>query len=206
MNRRPQPSDFGLSPLADNVDALTQRSQSRQRISRIHHGVGGGMRFADDHELVRHTSSRFSGEFMGRTLSLSGPRVVAGVYCTVLVTILLVTHIHLRFEIHDIKMQEHSLQTVQRQLEQRLSSLDRGVAKRMADLAPMRDVATRHMNMVRNSRSVELGIAPHVAQKYSPEAIVAATQPRDENPAAHEEQARSPFNRLADFALAFMPN
>jgi hypothetical protein len=203
MSRRPQPSDFGLSPLADNVDSLTQR-QNRTRVSRIQNGIGGGMRFADENELARVAPSRFSGDFMGRQLSLTSGRVILGVYCSVLLTALLVSHVHLRFQIHDMKMQEHMLQTVQRQLDRRLSSLDRGVAHRMGDLAPLRDVAITKLNMVPNDRtSMEIAIAPQLLEKYSSRAIAEITSARNTDIAAAPQ--RNPFRKLADFALAFIP-
>jgi hypothetical protein len=206
MNRRPQPSEFGLSPLADNVDSLTQRHQPRPRISRIQNGIGGGMRFADEHELLRVAPSRFSGDFMGRQLSLTGGRVIMGVYCCVLLTVLLVAHVHLRFQIHDMKMQEHMLQSVHRQLERRLSNLDRGVAHRMGDLAPLREAAITKLNMVPNSRTLEVAIAPSLLEKYSPQAIAEVTGTQNSSVAAAQPQRRNPFRKLADLALAFVPD
>lgn len=207
MNRRPQPSDFGLSPLADNVDSLTQRDLHKPRPSRLQHGIGGGMRFTEGYERSGLIPADFSRSIFDRQLSLTGPRVLVGLYCTALMTILMVSHIHLRFHIHDMKMQEHSLQSVQQQLERRISFLDRGVASRLGDLAPMRDVAVNHLNMVRTGRASELVIAPHIAQKYSPEAIAAVTEKNSQSVAAPaEEPALNPFFRFADFAMAFIPS
>lgn len=164
------------------------------------------MRFSEGHEISGLVPASFSRNVFARQISLTTPRVVVGIYCTVLLTILMVSHIHLRFHIHDMKMQEHSLQSVQQQLERRISFLDRGVASRMGDLAPMRDVAVNHLNMVRTGRSSELVIAPHVAQKYSPEAIAAATQRNTQTASlGAEEPVLNPFFRFADFAMAFVP-
>lgn len=207
MNRRPQPSDFGLSPLADNVDSLTQRHQSRPRISRIHNGIGGGMRFADELELARSAPSRFSPDYMGRRLSLTGPRVIFGIYATVMVAVLLVMHVHLRFQIHDMQMQEHAMQTIQRQLDRRISSLDRGVAHRMGDLAPLREVAVNRLNMVPNHHTVDLAIASNTLDKYSAQSIAQITDPEAAQvQLASQAPTRNPFKRLADFALAFIPD
>lgn len=207
MNRRPQPSDFGLSPLADNVDSLNHRHQSRPRISRIHNGIGGGMRFADELELARSAPSRFSPDYLGRRLSLTGPRVTFGIYATILVAILLVTHVHLRFQIHDMQMQEHAMQTIQQQLDRRISSLDRGVAHRMGDLAPLREVAITRLNMVPNQNTVDLAIASNTLEKYSPVSVAQITSPQDSAmQLANQQTTRNPFKRLADFATAFIPD
>lgn len=208
MSPRPQPSDFGLSPLADNVDSLTQRPLHRPKTSRIQNGIGGGMRFADD-SLFGNTapSSYFSRSFMDRRLSLSGRRVVAGIYCTVLLTVLLVGHVHLRFQIHDIKMQEHMLQTVQQQLDRRLSALDRGVAHRLGDLGPLRDVAVTRFNMVPNAgRSVELAIAPDARERYSAERVAQTLQASASEKALARRHPQGRLSKLADFALAFIPD
>jgi len=205
MNRRPQPSEFGLSPLADNVDSLTLRPNEHVRSSRNGRGVGGAMRFLEDHDLRRH--SRAGSTFHSRPISFCGRRAALSIYCAFLVTALLVLHVHLRFSIHDMQMQEHLLQTVQRHLDRRISSLDRGVAHNMGDLGRLRDYAVNNLQMVPNERGMDLAIAPDIAQKYSPESI-AETRKKAEQAVADadsEDSPRNPFKRLADFALAFAP-
>lgn len=207
MSPRPQPSDFGLSPLADNVDSLTQRTLHKPKPLRIQNGIGGGMRFTDDSVFGNTSpSSCFSRSFMDRRLSLTGRRVVAGIYCTILLTVLLVGHVHLRFQIHDIKMQEHMLQTVQQQLDRRLSTLDRGVAHRLGDLGPLRDVAVTRFNMVPNAgRSVELAIAPEAKERYAPDRIAETLQVSAQQKALARQAPQGRLSKLADFALAFIP-
>lgn len=202
MNQRPRPSDFGLSPLADNVDSLTQR-QRGVRISRIRHGIGGGMRFSDETELVRAAPSRFSADWMGRRLSLTGPRVILGVYCAMLVAALLVIHVHLRFEIRDMNMQQHALQSVHRQLEREISTLERHVAH-LRDVGRLKEFAVMKLEMVEIEHGAEVAVSPVVREKYSARTIAAAKAQREaEIAAAQRPHPRNPFRRLADMAVAF---
>ena len=164
MNRSPRPSDFGLSPLADNVDSITQRQ--RVRISRIRHGIGGGMQLYDESDLIHAAPSRFSGEWMGRRLSLTGGRVLLGVYTMSLLAFLLIAHVHLRFQIHDIQMQQHGLQTIHRQLERQITSIDRHVAHRSNDLRHLKDHAVLNLRMVENQDTTELSVSKSLVSKY----------------------------------------
>ncbi len=201
MNQGPRPSDFGLSPLADNVDSLTQRQ--RVRISRIRHGIGGGMRFSDESELLRAAPSRFSGEWMGRRLSLTGPRVILGIYCATLVACLLIVHVHLRFDIRDMKMQQHALQTMHRQLEREASALERHVVH-LRDIGRLKEYAVMKLEMVEIEGGTEIAISSNLKEKYSSEAIAAARQQRDSEIAALKQpKTRNPFRHLADMAVAF---
>src|SRR5690606_7769208 len=194
-------SDFGLSPLADNVDSLTQRQ--RVRISRIRHGIGGGMRFSDENELVRAAPSRFSGEWMGRRLSLTGPRVILGIYSAFLVASLLIVHVHLRFEIRDMNMQQHALQSMHRQLEREISTLERHVAH-LRDVGRLEEFAVMKMEMVEIDQSTEIAISPALQEKYSEQSIAAARAEREaEIAASSQPRTRNPFRRLADMAFAF---
>lgn len=201
MNQGPRPSDFGLSPLADNVDSLTQRH--RVRISRIRHGIGGGMRFSDETELMRAAPSRFSGEWMGRRLSLTGPRVLLGVYVAMLIASILIVHVHLRFEIRDMNMQQHVLQTVHRQLERDFSHLERHVTH-LRDIGRLKEYAVMKLEMVEIGSGTEIAISPAIREKYSAEAIAGAQAERAAEIAARTQPAyRNPFRRLADLAVAF---
>ncbi len=200
MNQRPQPSDFGLSQLADNVDSITQRQ--RVRVSRISHGIGGGMRITDDTELTRSVTSHFSGEFMGRRLSLTSGRVFLGVYATILTTLLLICHIHLRFEIHDMNTQQHALQTVHQRLERQASMLDRQMAT-LIDLGRLRDYATTELKMVENDRPDELKVAVHLRQKYDPQQIAADRQRKAEQEIADNNRPVNGFFKFTQVALAF---
>lgn len=200
MSHRPQPSDFGLSPLADNVDSLTQRQ--RVRVSRISHGIGGGMRVNDDAEPFR-TVPAHQADRRGARLSLSGGRAIYGIYAAILVSALLITHIQLRFKIHDMNMQQHALQTVQRNLQRQANFLDQHITS-LIDLDRLKDHAVINMNMVEVERGPELVVQAAVEEKYSSEAIAAARAQREREMA----EANSPapvhaFRKLADMAWAF---
>lgn len=164
------------------------------------------MRLSDETELAKAAPSRFSGEWMGRRLSLTGGRVVLGVYCAVFITALLIVHIHLRFEIHDMKMQQHALQTMHRHLERELSMLDRGVASHSNDIERLKDYAITNLHMVENDRAAELVVAPGLAEKYSAIAVAQATG-NDETPdIASTRGSRNPFRRFASLAFALSTN
>jgi hypothetical protein len=199
MNQRPQPSDFGLSQLADNVDSITQRQ--RVRVSRIRHGIGGGMRINDETELTVSVGSHFSAEFMGRRLSLTAGRVFFGVYATVLATALLIGHVHLRFEIHDMNMQQHALQTVHQRLQRQHSLLDRQNAE-LVDPGRLRQYAMLN-NMVENEQADEVQVAMHLQQKYDPRQIAADRQRREEEALAANNKPVDRFFTLSQVALAF---
>lgn len=200
MNQRPQPSDFGLSQLADNVDSITQRQ--RVRVSRISHGIGGGMRITDDAEVTRSVTSHFSAEYMGRRLSLTSGRVFLGVYATVLTTTLLLCHIHLQFEIRDMNTQQHALQTVHQRLERQAALLDRQMST-LIDLGRLREYATTELNMVENDQPDELKVTAHLRQKYDPQQIAADRQRRADQEVAHNNRPVNGFFRLTQVALAF---
>lgn len=201
MNRSPRPSDFGLSPLADNADSLAQRP--RARVSRIRHGIGGGMRLYDENELAQAAPSRFNDEWMGRCLSLTAPRVVFGIYAAVLVTLLLITHVYLRFQIHDMQMQQHALQAIHRDLDRESAMLD-GHRAFLSDPGRLKEFAVMDLAMVENGRSPELTVPPYLVQKYSPELIATARQEQLREIAQLKQGGRkNPFRQIADMALAF---
>lgn len=202
MNHRPQPSDFGLSPLADNVDSLTQRQ--RVRVSRITHGIGGGMRISEDTDAYRSAPANEITDRRGmRVLSLTGSRAAFGIYAGVVLAVLLVAHIQLRFTIHDMNMQQHALQTVQRNLQRQSNFLDQHITS-LIDLDRLKEHALMNLNMVEVERGPELLVEANMAEKYSEEAIAAARVQREREIAeAQSQEKRHPFRQLADLALAF---
>ncbi len=203
MNRGPQPSNFGLSPLADNVDSLTQRP--RVRVSRIRHGIGGGMRLSEDSETTLFSSFRGSNNSPSRRLSFSGGRAAVGVYAAMLVAGLLVVHVHLRFEILDMNIQQHALQTVHRQLEREASMLESRFAN-LNNLGRLKDHATRKLQMQGNAHVDSVNIAPSLVKKYSAESVAADQQEQAKSIAAAQSATNNPFRRFANMALAFAEN
>jgi hypothetical protein len=200
MNQGPRPSDFGLSPLADNVDSITQRQ--RVRVSRISHGIGGGMRVHDDSEMLRITAPRFSPEWMGRRLSLTGSRAAFGMYSAILVALLLIGHVHLRFQIHDMNMQQHALQSLERNLQRQSNTLHQHMSQ-LIDLTRLENDAVSNLNMVENGRAPEVEIDPALQEKYSPQAIAQARKEKQEESTSDKAIASRPFRKIADMAWAF---
>lgn len=201
MNRGPQRSDFGLSPLADNVDSLTQRP--RVRVSRIHHGIGGGMQLNYETHSGLTTSLRSGTSRTSRQLPLTGSRAAAGIFCAMLIAGLLITHVHLRFKILDMKMQQHALQTVHYHLEREASMLDSRSAH-LGDLGRLKDFAVMKLQMRENTESSEVTIATYLIEKYSARSIAEAQQEQTRELAAEQrDKTRNPFKRIANMALAF---
>lgn len=202
MNQRPSPSDFGLSPLADNVDSITQRQ--RVRLPRISHGIGGGMRVHDDTDiLLRIPAPRQPAAWSERKLSLTGPRALFGVYAAMLVALLLIGHVHLRFTIHDMNMQQHSLQSLQRNLQRQSNQLDQAIG--LVDLGSMRRYAVDDLNMVPNEDSnTQLMVSASVKDKYSETSIAQERKDRqEERLALGQSSTARRFWKLADMAWTF---
>lgn len=204
MNQRPQPSDFGLSPLADNVDSITQRQ--RVRVSRISHGIGGGMRIHEDADVFRAGAPRFSMEYMGRKLSLTGGRAAFGLYACCLVAALLLAHVHLRFRVHDMQMQQHALQLLQRNLQRQGNLLDQQLVN-LVDPDRLRDFAQFNLQMEENHQVAEIQVDAELSEKYSPESIQQehARMERDVAEAKENTLSRR-FGNLAKMAWAFADN
>lgn len=201
MNRGPQRSEFGLSPLADNVDSLTQRP--RVRVSRIRHGIGGGMRLSDETEFSLSLTPRYNYDQRGRRLSLTPGRAAVGIYVSVLIGSLLIIHVNLRFKIHDMQMQQHALQMVQRHLEREASSVNSRTAV-LGNLERLEEYAVIDREMVHTVEAPEVRIPRYTMEKYSPDAVAAVQKEQDEQvAAATHAKPKSPFRNLATMALAF---
>ncbi len=203
MNRSPQRSDFGLSPLADNVESLTQRP--RVRVSRIQHGIGGGMQLTDS-DAGFMAPSRLRDERTARQLSLTTGRTAVGVYAAVFITGLLIVHIHLRFQILDMKMQQHALQTQHRHLEREASWLESGYA-RLGNLGRLKDLAVMKHQMKESTEHDAVTISPYLVEKYSATSIAADRQAQlNHIAAATNAHSKNPFRRIANMAVAFARN
>src|SRR5690606_18746131 len=90
-----------------------------------------------------------------RVLSLTGSRAAFGIYAGVVLAVLLVAHIQLRFTIHDMNMQQHALQTVQRNLQRQSNLLDQHITS-LIDLDRLKEHALMNLNMVEVERGPEL--------------------------------------------------
>lgn len=134
---------------------------------------------------------------MGRRLSLTGGRVLLGIYTTALLAFLLIAHVHLRFQIHDIQMQQHGLQTIHRQLERQITAIDRDVSRRSNDLRHLKDFAVLNLNMVENPDTTELAVPKNLVSKY--DMTIGQEEPRS----ATADSSKNPFSRFASIAFAF---
>lgn len=202
MNHRPQPSDFGLSPLADNVDAITQRQ--RVRIPRISHGIGGGMQVHDESDMHRLTFTQRGAFAAARKVSLTSGRAMFGLYASALMALLLIVHVHLRFTIHDLNMQQHALQTVERRLQRQSNYLDQQMISRV-DQHSMKRYAVNQLGMVPNSdNNGEVVITAEAREKYSATAVAQVQQKRKAGQSTTAKASTSGrLWKLADMAIAY---
>lgn len=201
MSRRPQPSDFGRSELSGNVDSITHRQ--RVRVSRIRHGIGGGMRLSEDAYSTRSAGSFFSAEYMGRRLSLTPRRVCLGLYCMFIVCLLALAHIQLQFQTRDLKMQQHLLQTSQVRLQKQHHVLERQMVQ-YRDIQHLKDIAQTNLQMVEINNPHEMKVTASVRAKYTaPAGQMGENGTVIETAQSPDTERINPFQRLKNIALAW---
>jgi hypothetical protein len=174
----PAPSDFGLSPLAENVDSIAHRRSSRR--SRIAHGIGGGMRIVDDFTEPMSHGNTFSRDWMDRRLSLTKGRLFLGLYMAFVVTVCCLLHVNLRFRIHDLLVQQRLIQTNHREFARQAMLLERH-NNFLSDPERLRNYALSKLDMEKmdsTEPAMEVTVSSAVERRYDP-VILADAQQRE---------------------------
>lgn len=149
----PKTSEFGIGSGV--------RKNERSKRYGIH-GIGGGMR-VDAESLL---SPSFNRAWLLTKSSLSTPRIVFGVYLSIMVAVLSLAHIHLRFQIHDYSIQQTLLQKTHRELKMQREYLVR-TNNNLSDLNKLKDHAVHNLKMEPIIEAEYIPTAAESREKYS---------------------------------------